>query len=378
MYPLMVFWIITALLTAIAMGFVCYPLLLRNVSSRSEADSEQTLYKARLSEIDKDVELGRLDEISAQAARADEARRLIKSTENTRPLKVSSTNKVLVILAALFLPLSSLPFYLSVGSPQEALPTSAAENTDNEPSIEELVAVAEKRLASNPDDTNGWKVIAPVYMRMGRFDDAINAYENVLRVEGESPEFLLKLADAHIEKNQGQVNETAQQLVSRILELDKENAAARFYTGIIALQSDKPDETMRIWQAMLDEAQGDEEWVPIIQGRIAELKSLENTQVPLPALDEETLEAAQDMSTEDRLEMIGQMVSNLSERLQENPNNKQGWQRLITSYMVLNRKEDAQIALANAQKHFSDDSTYMQTLENIINSKTTTLNGENQ
>lgn len=374
----MVFWIITALLTAIAMGFICYPLLRRNVSSRSEADSEQTLYKARLAEITKDVELGRLDEISAQAARADEARRLIKSTENTQPLKVSSTNKVLVIIAALFLPLSSLPFYLSVGSPQEALPTSVVENADNEPSIEELVAVAEKRLATNPDDTNGWKVIAPVYMRMGRFDDAINAYENVLRVEGDSAEFLLKLADAHIEKNQGQVNETAQQLVSRILEVDKENAAAKFYTGIIALQSNKPDETMRIWQTMLDEAKGDEEWVSIIQGRIAELKSLENTQVPLPALNEETLEAAQDMSSEDRLEMIGQMVSNLSERLQENPDNKQGWQRLITSYMVLNRKEDAQIAFADAKKLFSDDRAFMQTLEKIISSKRTNLNGENQ
>jgi cytochrome c-type biogenesis protein CcmH len=374
----MAFWIITGLLTAIAMGFVCYPLLRKSVSSRTEVDSEQTLYKARLSEIDKDVELGRLDETSAQAARTDEARRLIKATENTRPLKVSSTNKVLVIIAALFLPLSSLPFYLSVGSPHEALPTSVADNSDNEPSIQELLAVAEKRLASNPDDTNGWKVIAPVYMRMGRFDDAMNAYENVLRVEGDSPEFLLKLADAHIEKNQGQVNAKAQQLVSRILELDKENAAAIFYTGIIALQSDNPDETMRIWQAMLDKAKGDEEWIPVIESRIAELKTLENTAVPLPALDEETLEAAQDMSSEDRLEMIGQMVSNLSEKLQEDPDDKQGWQRLITSYMVLDKKEDAQIALANAQKHFSDDSAFMQTLENIIINNSTTLNGENQ
>lgn len=373
----MTFWILTALLSAIAMGFVCYPLLSRNVSVRSETDSEQTLYKARLLEIDKDFELGRLDEASAEAARTEEARRLIKSTENTKPLNVSSTNKILVVVAALFLPLFSLPFYLSVGSPQEAMPPVVAENVNGEPSIEELLAVAEKRLSTNPDDSNGWKVVAPVYMRMGRFDDAINAYENVLRVEGDSPEFLLKLADAHIEKNQGQVNDKAQNLVSRVLAIDEENAIAKFYTGIIALQSDKPDETLLIWQAMLDEAKGDEEWVPIIQGRIAELKSLENTPL-LPAVDEATLEAAEGMSAEDRLEMIGQMVSNLSEKLQENPNDKQGWQRLIRSYMVLNRKEDAQTALVNARKQFADDTSFIQVLENIVSNNFKPSNGENQ
>lgn len=373
----MTFWILITSLSAAAMGFVCYPLLSRNVSARSETDSEQTLYKARLSEIEKDLELGKLDEASAQAAKAEEARRLIKSSENTKPLNVSSTNKVLVIVAALSLPLFSLPFYLSIGSPQIAIPSRVVENTNTEPSIDDLLVVAEKRLETNPDDSNGWKVVAPVYMRMGRFDDAINAYENVLRVEGDSSEFLLKLADAHIEKNQGQVNATAQGLVSRVLAIDKENAIAKFYTGIIALQSDKPDETMRIWQGMLDAANGDEEWVPIIQSRIAELKSLEQTRSP-SALDDTTLEAVENMNSEDRLEMIDQMVSNLSEKLQENPYDKQGWQRLIRSYIVLNRKEDAQKAFENASRQFSDDKPFLEALENMMTKNSATSNGESQ
>jgi len=373
----MMFWVFILLLSLIAMGFVCYPLLSKNVSAKSEVESEQTLYKARLSEIDKDLELGRLDEISAQAARAEEARRLIKTTENTKLTEVTSTNKVLVIFAALSLPLLSLPFYLSVGSPQEAMPESVAENANSGSSIEELLAVAEKRLASNPDDTNGWKVVAPVYMRMGRFSDAIKAYENVLRVEGDSPEILTKLADAHIEQNQGQINSTAQDLVSRVLAIDEENAIARFYTGIIALQSDKPDETLRIWQAMLDGAKGDEEWVPVVEGRISELRLLEKKPA-LPALDQDTLEAAQGMTSEDRMAMIGQMVSNLSQKLQENPNDKQGWQRLIQSYMVLDRKDDAQSAFESAKSQFADDKSFLDTLKNIISGNTETINSENQ
>lgn len=373
----MIFWILTILLSVVAMGFVCYPLFSKNVSKRSETDSEQTLYKARISEIEKDLELGRLDEVSAQAAIAEEARRLIKSSENTQLLVMRSTNKLLVVVAALSLPLFSMPFYLSVGSPQEAIPQNVVKNTNSEPSIEDLLAVAEKRLASNPDDTNGWKVVAPVYMRMGRFEDAIKAYENVLRVEGNDPEFLLKLADAHIEQNQGQVNTIAQNLVSSVLSIDKENAIAKFYTGIIALQNDQPEEAKRIWQGMLDGANGNEEWFPIIQGRIVELKGLDQSS-SLPALDVATLEAAEGMSTQDRFEMIGQMVSNLSEKLQENPNDKQGWQRLIQSYMVLDRTEDAQIAFENASKQFSDDKPFLEALEKIINSTSESTSGASQ
>lgn len=371
----MVFWILITFLSVVAMGFVCYPLLRNNVIVRSEVDSEQTLYKARLLEIDKDLELGRLDETSAKAARAEEARRLIKSSEKTRSLNVSPTNKLLVIVAALSLPIFALPFYLSIGSPKEALPSGVVAETNSEPSIEDLLTVAEKRLASNPDDTNGWKVVAPVYMRMGRFNDAINAYENVLRVEGDSAEFLLKLADVHIEQNQGQFTDTAQDLVSRVLEIDTENAVAKFYTGIIALQNDKPDETRQIWQAMLDTANGDEDWVPIIQRRIAELNSLEQTP-SRPTLDEATIEAAKNMSAEDRVEMIGQMVESLSDRLQENPNDKQGWQRLVQSYIVLNRNEEAQEAFENASRQFSGDEIFIEALRKIITTGNSSSNGE--
>ena len=373
----MAFWILTTLLAIIAMGFVCFPLLRRNMSSKSEFDSEQTLYKARLSEIDKDLELGRLDEVSADAARAEEARKLIKASSDTKLVSKSASNKSIVLLAALSLPIISIPFYYSLGSPGVTYSASVAEEDSEQPTIQDLLQIAEKRLESNPDDSNGWEVIAPVYLRMQRYGDAINAYENVLRVEGRSPEMLLKLTDVHIEQGQGQINEQAKELIAEVLSLDKENAIATFYTGIIALQNDRADETMRIWQAMIDGAKGNEEWLPVVRGRIAELKTLEKSPL-LPGPDEETIKAAEEMEPEERQAMIAQMVSNLAEKLETNPDNKAGWERLVRAYMVLGRKDDARAAFGKAKTQFANDHSFITALEVIMNSDQTTSNGETQ
>ena len=45
-----------------------------------------------------------------------------------------------------------------------------------------LVAQVEAHLARNPEDGRGWEVIAPVYLRLGRFDDAVKARRNALRL----------------------------------------------------------------------------------------------------------------------------------------------------------------------------------------------------
>jgi cytochrome c-type biogenesis protein CcmH len=374
----MMFWILAILLALIAMGFVCLPLFRNSVSSSTELDSEQTLYQARLSEIEKDLELGRLDKISAEAAKNEEARRLIKSSESGHDNTPSTSNKVLVWLAAISLPMISIPFYYSVGSPGYSPAVNQVEQTtSSQPSMQDLLKVAETQLKKNPDDTKGWKAVAPVYVRLGRFDDAINAYQNVLRVEGRKPEFLLKLADVYIEKDQGQIGQLAMELIQETLSIDNENPIARFYTGIIALQKDEKDETMRIWQGMLDGAKGDEEWLPVVEGRISELRMLMKTP-QLPALDEETISSAEEMEPDERIAMIGQMVSNLAQKLENNPDNKQGWERLIRSYIVLGRTDDAKNALTRAAAHFVDDKQFIIALENMIKTEDNSSNGGSQ
>lgn len=69
--------------------------------------------------------------------------------------------------------------------------------------------------------------------------------------------------------------------------------------------------------------------------------------------------AAQQMSDEDRQAMIEGMVDGLSARLQDNPNDLEGWMRLARSYNVLDRPQDALSALEKAGEAFPEDTTIM-------------------
>ena len=373
----MAFWISSALMVVLAMGFVCFPLFRSQLSSTSELDSEQTFYQARLSEIEKDLELGRLDEVSADAAKAEEARRLIKTSETSKIVSMSRGNKSIVILAALSLPLFTIPFYNSVRSPQITSPSELQSNNSGELSMKQLLEIAEKRLKSNPDDVNGWTAIAPVYVRIGRFKDAIAAYENILRVKGRSPENIIKLADVYITQSKGQVNEKAKALISEVLTIDPSNPIAKFYTGIIALQNDDEDETIRIWQSIVDSAAGNEDWLPLVKSRISELKTSEPL-ASLPALDQDTIKFAKEMKPQERIKMIGEMVSRLAKRLEENPDDKEGWERLIRSYIVLERADDAKAAVQKASTQYANDAVYLEYLNSIFDAQKTSSNGEDQ
>ena len=60
------------------------------------------------------------------------------------------------------------------------------------------------------------------------------------------------------------------------------------------------------------------------------------------------------MSPEDRNAMIETMVARLDERLKENPQDAEGWQRLVRSYQVLGKNDAARDALARGVAALGD------------------------
>jgi len=373
----MVFWISTLLMSAFAMGFICLPMWRSNSPSKSEFENEQKLYKARISEVETELEIGRIDEASAEALKAEEARRLIKVSEKTSASLLSSNNKLPIILAALSLPLISIPFYYNTGYPELVSKIEKNADANTPPTMSDLLRVAEKSLEENPDDANGWKAVAPVYVRMSRYDDAIKAYENILRVEGRKPEFLIKLADVYIEKTKGQIDQSAKQLIDETLKIDENNPIATFYTGIHALQAGREDETRRIWQGMIDGAKGDENWYPIIKDRLNKLALLKENKT-LSSVNEEAAATIKELEPDEQIAMIAQMVSNLEDKLADDPENKEGWAMLIRSYTILGRNEDAKKAFAKAIKIYPEDTAFENGLKQIMDQHSNNSNGQTQ
>ncbi len=357
-------------MTALAAAMLIAPILrAKNDAADKERSSDQAFYESRISEIDNDLALGRIDSDSAEAAKAEEARKLIRLNQNNGQADtVGNDNSRTIFLASFFLPAFSLLVYLSLGTLPSELAAIQQANERKSQTIEELVVSVEKRLKQTPDDVRGWQVVAPVYVRMQRYDDAINAYQNIMRIDGKTPQVTVALGEIHVVRAEGQVVPEAVSLFQEALELAPGNATASFFLGLAEIQNNRTDAGLEIWQNLVDKASGDEEWLPVIKQRIAEVRET-STSTPGPAqneLDADTIAAVNNLPEGERLAMINQMVANLSEKLEEDPDNRDGWQRLIRSYLVLDRKDEALAALAKAKQQFAQDQEFKAELDKMI------------
>ena len=134
-------------------------------------------------------------------------------------------------------------------------------------SIANLVGRVEEHLDSNPDDGRGWEVIAPVYMRLGRFDDAVKARRNALALNGATAEREADLGEALAAAANGVVTAEAKAAFERAVALDPPEAKARYFLGLAAEQDGKNDAGGIDWRALLADAPADAPWAAFVRRR---------------------------------------------------------------------------------------------------------------
>ena len=209
-----------------------------------------------------------------------------------------------------------------------------------------MIAQIELHLANTPDDGRGWEVVAPIYLQLGRFDDAVKAWRNVIRINGETAERMARLGEALTAAAKGQVTPEAKAAFERAVALDGEHVRARYYLGLAAEQDGRPAEAIAIWRAMLERAPAGAPWVELIRQEIARLEG---------GPSEEEIAAAGDLSSDQRTAMIRGMVEKLAEKLHQDGNDLEGWLRLVRSYMVLGERDKARAAADEARRVFASD-----------------------
>ena len=126
------------------------------------------------------------------------------------------------IAGLVLLPVGAVLLYLMLGSPQlPGEPLAARLQAPNENrSVENMVAQVENHLARNPNDGRAWEVLAPVYMRLGRFDDAVRAWRNALSLNGSSAAREADLGEALVFAANGVVTAEAKSQFERAFALD--------------------------------------------------------------------------------------------------------------------------------------------------------------
>src|SRR4051812_21203074 len=176
----MLLWVYVGLMTVAAIAAVLWPLWRRRMASASGTD--MAVYRDQLQEIDRDLRLGLIPTDQAEAARVEVSRRLLAASQNKPSPSVASAGwqrNLIAGLAVLVLTIGAGGLYLRIGSPLMAS-ESAPGKAEATATIDRLVAQAEEYLTRNPRDARGWEVLAPVYMKVGRYTDSANAWRNTI------------------------------------------------------------------------------------------------------------------------------------------------------------------------------------------------------
>jgi cytochrome c-type biogenesis protein CcmH len=387
----MILWLIFGLMTLAAVFAVCLPLTRHRKYVRSGTDVE--VYRDQLDEIGRDQTAGLIGGVEAEAARVEVSRRLIAASETAKsesaapaPGAAGSYRWATLMAAVVVLPLGAGIIYLSLGSPNFAPVTMSASRDGSAlpAGIENTVAEVETYLKNNPGNGRGWEVLAPVYLRLGRFDDAVEARRKALEILGPNAARLGDLGETIVMASNGVVTPEAKSLFERASAADPDDVMAEYYLGLSAKQEGRRDEASKRWTALVSKAREGAPWLPLVKNALAQIDEKGPT-IPAPPAkaavtppgpgvtspapangpavaiapprpNASQVAAAAQMAPAERNEMIEGMVARLAQRMAENGSDVDGWLRLIRAYSVLGERDKALSAAADARAALAGNS----------------------
>jgi cytochrome c-type biogenesis protein CcmH len=364
----MILWCIFALMTAAAVFAVLWPLA-RKAQKRG-GGSDVIVYKDQLQEIGRDRAAGLIGEAEAEAARLEVSRRLLAAADTPPPSPVATQwslrrRRAAAVAALVILPFGAPALYVALGSPNIAgEPAFARVDTpQGRESIANLVSQVEAHLARSPNDGAGWEVIAPVYMRLGRFDDAVQARAKALALNGDSATRQADLGEAETAAANGIVTADAKAAFERAMARDPHEPKARYFIGLAAEQDGNTEGAATIWRALLADAPADAQWTGFVRAALTRV-----TGVPpaAPGPNAADIAAAANMTEDQRADVIRGMVAGLAERLRDNGADVEGWLRLVRAYAVLGDRDKAKGAAADAKRALGDRPAELKRIDDLV------------
>ena len=394
-------WFILIAITAVATALMFIPLWRQTYSAPPREAFDAQIYRDQLTEVESDFEAGRITDEQAESARTEIARRLLATTPDSNPddehidqtqvvpdAAPISANRTSSAVIAVTVPIAALGLYLVVGSPH--LPgRPAAEVKAQLPAIDNtaqaesaaLLARVGEQLKDRPNDLRGWTLYAKSLVRARRFAEGETAYRRATKIAPSDAELRSRLAEAQIFATNGMVTPEARETLDKTLAIDPKEPRALFYMGLAESQAGRIDQAMAIWIGLEADSSPEAPWRAILSERIAKLAAQSNispdqlaerrktagVKAPSPTAPTnqvaqgprgpttDDVKAAQSMSASDRMDMIRGMVAGLAERLENEPDDIDGWQRLARSYGVLGETKKARDAFAHIAKKQPND-----------------------
>jgi cytochrome c-type biogenesis protein CcmH len=399
----MVFWIITAALALVVAAMLGLTIL-RARPGPEVADYDLRVYRDQLGSIDRDLARGVIGAADGERIRAEVSRRILTADAQRRTgggaAALGKARLPAAILCGLLVIFGSLTLYRELGAPgygdlalrdriemaevarstrpgqaeaEESLPPQPPLRPLS-PDFVQLMEQLRTTVAGRPNDLQGHILLARNEAASGDFAAAHAAQERVIALKGETATASdwTDYADMLILAAGGYVSPEAEVALNRALALDPQNGPARYYMALMFGQVGRPDAAFRLWQTLLAEGPADAPWIEPIRAQIEEVAMRAGVNYTLPPAGDDggsapgptaaDIEAAGEMSAEDRTEMIRGMVGRLSDRLATEGGPPEDWARLIGALGVLGDEAQAIAIYNNALEVFAGNEAALGTV----------------
>jgi len=281
------FWIIVALFILFALWFVLPPLLEKTGDNRSDdlRAANVLIYQDQLKEMEADLKNGLIGEEQYQQDKEELERRLLEDIHT--PGSASSLSqrgmRKFAFCVGMAIPIGVIALYFVIGNPQglsPSLPSEAAATASQQGgpmSNQQIAANVEKlakKLEQNPNDAQGWLMLARSYTLMERFADAASAYEHATALNGNDASIWADYAEASAMANGQRLAGKPTEAINRALQIDPKNQKALDLAGSAAYQSGDYQKAIDYWQKLLAQLPAGSEELKAITDQITKAKQL--------------------------------------------------------------------------------------------------------
>ncbi|MDR1994495.1 c-type cytochrome biogenesis protein CcmI [Azonexus sp.] len=280
---MMPFILYATLIVVVICAFLFLPLWFGRRGAAAGGDRQTAnlaIFRDQLADLERECQEGTLAAADFDQARQELQRRLLEETapaaEPSIAPSVAGPSRKTAIALALLLPLGALLGYALLGNPAaldpaRTAPAPAQANMSPE-QIDEMVARLAERMQSNPDDMQGWLMLARSYKALGRYDDAVKAYAKAEKVIDDQPDLLASYAETiAMASGQGLVGKP-RELVERALKIDPKHAHSLFLAGAAAIQANDTKQAIAYWEALLPLVEPGTELDQMLRAGIDKLK----------------------------------------------------------------------------------------------------------
>ena len=250
------FWALFLVFIGVALAFILPPLLRREAKPKQvdSKDANVAIYHDQLSELKSDLDNGELDRAQYEDARREIEQRLSEDvppqSATVAPLQtVRWTGWTL----AGMVPVLSVALYMILGNPDalslSTAPEAAVAQGEHDPAP--MIAALEAKLQANPDNPQGWTMLARSYAATGRYDDAVRVYAKASELIPDDSHLLADYADMLAMTQNGNLQGKPLELINKALKLNEQDEKALNLAGSAAYQAKDFPKAAAYWRRLL-------------------------------------------------------------------------------------------------------------------------------